>query len=105
MLVGSIDLNKIEKERIVTTDKDGKPFSNGAKYYNVVVWINDEPDQYGNTASIQSSVSKEEREQGQKGSYIGNLKDLQAQSQPTAIDKMPSQQASAVSSEDDGLPF
>ncbi|AKG94186.1 hypothetical protein AVT43_gp12 [Polaribacter phage P12002L] len=104
MLVGSIDLSKIEKNRIVSTDKDGKPFSNGAKYYNVVCWINDEPDQYGNTASVQSSVTKEEREQGQKGSYIGNLRDLQAQQAQTN----PTQQQSNVSVsdvDDDGLPF
>ena len=75
MYNGSIDLNKIDKSKIVTTDKNGKPFENGAKYLNVVLWLNDEPDQYGNNASIQVSQSKEEREQKVKPTYIGNLKE------------------------------
>ena len=85
LLTGSIDLNKIDKTRIVTTDKNGKPFENGAKYLNVVVWINDETDQYGNNASIQISQSKEERESGVKSIYIGNLKEPQSRSnEPTS---------------------
>ena len=79
MLTGSIDLNKIDKSKVVTTDKNGQPFSNGAKYLNVVVWLNDEADQYGNNASIQISQSKEEREQKVKATYIGNLKEYQSQ--------------------------
>ena len=74
MLTGSIDLNKIDRSKIVSTNKDGKPFENGAKYLNVVVWINNEADQYGNNASIQISQTKEEREAGEKATYIGNLK-------------------------------
>lgn len=78
MLTGSIDVNKIDKSKLVTTDKNGNPFSNGAKYLNVVVWLNDTADQYGNNASIQISQSKEEREQGNKAVYIGNLKEYQS---------------------------
>ena len=74
MLTGSIDLNKIDRTKIVSTNKDGKPFENGAKYLNVVVWINDEADQYVNNASIQISQTKDEREAGEKATYIGNLK-------------------------------
>ena len=85
MLTGSIDLNKIDKTKIVTTDKNGNPFENGAKYLNVVVWLNDEADKYGNSASIQISQSKEEREAGVKATYIGNLKEPQSRSnEPTS---------------------
>jgi hypothetical protein len=85
MLTGSIDLNKIDKTKIVTTDKNGKPFENGAKYLNVVVWINDEADNYGNNASIQISQSKEERDAGAKSIYIGNLKEPQSRNnEPTS---------------------
>ena len=80
LLTGSIDLTKIDKTKIVSTDKNGKPFENGAKYLNVVVWINDEADKYGNNASIQISQSKEEREAGVKATYIGNLKEPQSRS-------------------------
>ena len=85
LLTGSIDLNKIDKTKIVSTDKNGNPFENGAKYLNVVVWINDEPDKYGNNASIQISQSKEEREAGVKAIYIGNLKEPQSRNnEPTS---------------------
>ena len=85
MLTGSIDLNKIDKTKIVDRDKDGNLFQNGAKYLNIVVWINDEADKYGNTASIQISQSKEEREAGAKSIYIGNLKEPQSRSnEPTS---------------------
>jgi hypothetical protein len=92
LLVGSIDLSKIEKSRIV----EGK---NGAKYYNVNVWINDENDQYGNIASIQTGITKEEREAGGKGGYIGNLKDLSAKSEPKPSTK------GATDFDDDDLGF
>ena len=85
MLTGSIDLNKIDKSKIVSTNKDGKPFENGAKYLNVVIWINDEADKYGNNASIQISQTKEEREAGVKATYIGNLKEPQSRTtEPTS---------------------
>ena len=85
MLTGSIDLNKIDKTKIVSTDKNGNPFENGAKYLNVVVWINDEADKYGNNASIQISQSKEERDAGAKAIYIGNLKEPQSRNnEPTS---------------------
>jgi len=84
LLTGSIDLNKIDKTKIVSVDKNGKPFENGAKYLNVVVWINDEADKYGNNASIQISQSKEERDAGAKAIYIGNLKEPQGRTnEPT----------------------
>lgn len=97
MYVGSIDLNKIDKSKIVTTDKDGNPFQNGAKYLNVVIWQNDEPDQYGNSMSIQLSSSKEERESGAKATYIGNAKEYQSQQTSQA-------QTATVNANDD-LPF
>ena len=85
LLTGSIDLNKIDKTKIVSVDKNGKPFENGAKYLNVVVWLNDEADKYGNNASIQISQSKEEREAGVKAIYIGNLKQPQSRNnEPTS---------------------
>ena len=85
LLTGSIDLSKIDKTKIVDRDKNGNLFSNGAKYLNVVVWLNDEADQYGNNASIQLSQSKEEREAGVKATYIGNLKEPQSRNnEPTS---------------------
>lgn len=95
-MYGSIDLNKIDKTKVVTKDKNGNEFQNGAKYLNVAVWVNDQVDQYGNIASIQISQTKEEREQGQKATYIGNLKEFSKDAQP--------QQAN-TSGENVDLPF
>lgn len=103
MLVGSIDLSKIDKNKIVTTDKDGKPFQNGGKYLNIVVWVNDQADQYGNDASVQQSISKEEREQGIKPTYIGNLKDPKSNQQSAVAST--AQQSISNDEEDDDLPF
>jgi hypothetical protein len=97
LLTGSIDLNKIDKTKIISTDKNGKPFENGAKYLNVVVWLNDETDKYGNNASIQISQSKEERDAGVKAIYIGNLKEPQGRTnEPTST---------KTASVEDTLPF
>lgn len=101
MLVGSIDLNKIDKNKIVKTDKNGQPFQNGAKYFNVVIWVNDETDQYGNIASIQESITKEERESGVKPTYIGNLKNIQGQN----TNETSSNVQTHETEEDDDLPF
>jgi hypothetical protein len=82
MIYGSIDLNKVEKSKIISKDKDGKVFENGAKYLNIVVWVNDQIDAFGNIASVQQSLSKEERDNGVKSVYIGNLKEnVQTQQQ------------------------
>ena len=100
MLFGSIDLNKVDTSKIISKDKDGKPFTNGAKYLNVVVWVNDQLDEYGNTASVQQSMSKEERESGGKAVYIGNLKENVQNQQNSAP------QATSISNEDpEDLPF
>lgn len=76
ILSGSIDLNKIDKSKIILVGKDGNPFKNGAKYLNVQVSVNDSDDQYGNRASISINQSKEEREAKEKRTYIGNLKQV-----------------------------
>lgn len=65
---GSICLTDIPKEKVTTSEKNGK------KYLNINVWVNDELDQYGNIGSIQLSQSKAEREAGEKKVYIGNIK-------------------------------
>jgi len=61
-----IDVTKIDKARLF----------NGAKgtYLDAVLFLNDEPDQYGNNGMITQSVSKEEREAGTKGAILGNAK-------------------------------
>ena len=74
IITASIDLNKIDKAKIQTKDKNGNPFKNGQKYLNISITINDQPDTYGNQASISVAQNKEEREAGQAKVYLGNGK-------------------------------
>lgn len=67
---GSICLSDIPKDKITTSEKNGK------KYLNVNIWVNDDKDQYGNIGSINVSQTKEEREAQVKKVYIGNFKPL-----------------------------
>lgn len=62
LLLGSIDPAKIDMSKSFTR-KDGK------EVIDVVVWLNDTPDEFGNDASIQQSVKK-----GDPKIYLGNLK-------------------------------
>ena len=106
MLVGSLDLHKIDKKRIVMHDKDGKRFSNGAKYLPIVLWINDEVDKYGNIASVQEGITKEERENGIKATYLGNLKNIEGQNLSKNTEKHAGDDFLDITEEElDDLPF
>lgn len=63
LLKGSINLSKVDKNKIFT----GK---SGDKYLFIDVWINDEPDKYGNISSIQQQTKKDETK-----IFLGNLKE------------------------------
>lgn len=62
----SIDVTKLDKSRFYKGKK--------GTYASLDVWIEDEPDQYGNDASICETQSKEEREAKAKRNYVGNGK-------------------------------
>jgi hypothetical protein len=80
----SIDLSKIDKTRIVSTDKKGQPFQNGAKYYNIEVIVFDEASQYGSDVMVTEGQTKEERDNKVKSKAIGNGKTIYTtQSQTT----------------------
>ena len=79
---GSICLTDIPKDKITTSEKNGK------KYLNINVWVNDEQDQFGNIASVSISQTQQEREAKTKRTYIGNLKAPQSTpQQPAAAPK------------------
>lgn len=92
MKVLKLDLSKIPNA-VKTVDGNGNPILvvrltaegttngsvfNGAKgvYMDCILWENDQPDQYDNWGSIQVSLSKEMREAGHKGEYVGNMKKI-----------------------------
>ena len=77
LLFGSINfdelLNQIKTGKMntqVITRENGETF----RSVGISVWVNDEEDKYGNTASVQLQLKKEVRDQGEKAPYIGNLK-------------------------------
>ena len=61
-----IDVTKIDKTRLFQGQK--------GTYLDATLFLEDEPDQYGNHGMITQDVSKEEREAGQKGPILGNGK-------------------------------
>ena len=70
LLYGSIDFSKLLEE----AKKGNKAFSranNGKIYLNLNCWINDEKDNFGNDASLQSSFKDATKEEK---FYFGNMK-------------------------------
>lgn len=70
--------------------------ANGKVYFNIIEWINSEPDKFGNTVSVQLS-SKADKRDAEGKVYIGNLKPFEKQ-EPTPV-------ASAEVPAIDDLPF
>ena len=88
---GSICLSDIPKDKITTSEKNGK------KYLNFNLWVNDEKDQYGNIGSINVSQTKDERLAKVPKVYFGNIKPVERNAAP--------QQSSASVDTTDDLPF
>lgn len=61
-----LDVTKIPKDRIFV-GKQGK-------YIDLDIWINDDPDQYGNDASANIQQTAQERERKERKIYVGNGK-------------------------------
>lgn len=64
----SIDVDKLDVKRLYKGKK--------GKYLSATLFLKEEVDQYGNNGFIVESITKEEREAGQKGTIIGNAKFL-----------------------------
>jgi hypothetical protein len=94
----SIDLNKIDESKIKEVKlKNG----NTALFYDVSLFINDEPDQYNNIGSIATGQTKEEREARTPKTYIGNAKRQWSANNPN-----PTSTATGLTQqESDDLPF
>jgi hypothetical protein len=70
MIAIKIDVTKIDKAKLF-------PGKNGAKYLDIVL-LDSQNDKYGNDYMAVQSVSKEEREAGQRGAILGNGKNIGA---------------------------
>lgn len=62
----NIDVSKIDPKRLYKGKK--------GQYLSATLFLKEEVDQYGNNGFIVESITKEEREKGQKGTIIGNAK-------------------------------
>ena len=74
MIKLKIDVTKLDKSR----------FFKGAKgtYLDLVIYENDQPDEYGNDFSVKQDCSKEDRQNGVKMPYIGNGKHIGQSKKP-----------------------
>jgi len=80
----SIDVSKINAKRLYKGKK--------GQYLSATLFLKEETDQYGNNGFIIESITKEEREAGQKGTIIGNAKFMAGGSKPSAsydLDEIP----------------
>lgn len=66
IIKASINLNDVPKDKIINGAK--------GKYLPIVITINDEVDNYGNQGPICVEQSKEERENKDKKTYLGNVR-------------------------------
>jgi hypothetical protein len=66
ILSASLNVAKIDSKKLI----QGKT----GQFLNVTITINDEPDKFGNNASIFESQTKEEREAKTPKNYLGNGK-------------------------------
>lgn len=95
-----IDVSKIDKNKLYQGQK--------GTYLDAVLFLNDEPDQYGQSGMITQSVSKEERAQGVKGAILGNCKILSngnTNSNPRQPSQADNSSPSTNQSEEDDLPW
>ena len=74
----SIDVSKIDAKRLYKGKK--------GQYLSATLFLKEEVDQYGNNGFIVESITKEEREGGQKGTILGNAKFLVSGSAPKQDD-------------------
>lgn len=86
-----IDVTKIDKARLYKGQK--------GTYLDAVVFLEDEPDKYGNNGMITQSITKAEKDQGIRGAILGNAKIFQS------ANNQPQNQAEPTSKDDDDLPW
>lgn len=91
------DLVEAAKKRHSAFSKSVK---NGKLYANILIWENNEKDEYGNTHSIQLNSTKEKKEAEGK-TYIGRAKPMErAEPQPIS-----NSDVNNIAEQIDDLPF
>ena len=95
IIKGVINVSKIDKARLFT--KEGKT----GKYLRIVLIKKKEKDRYGQTCfMIKEDISKEEREKGIEGNFIGDASAMKPKASAPASRPSPTPE-----DEDDSVPF
>jgi hypothetical protein len=103
MIKIKLDVTKIDKSRLYK----------GAKgtYLDLVIYENDQPDNYGNDYSVKQDCTKEDRDNGVKMPYIGNGKRIGQKAAPqqapqrTTRNIPRAQPAAQVEDDGDSIPW
>jgi len=82
---GSICLTDLNEQAKKGHSAFSKSVKNGKVYFNVLTWINEEKDKFGNSMSHQLNSSKDMRDKEGKF-YIGNSKELETNKPVTPND-------------------
>lgn len=100
---GSINISDILDHAKELHSAFNKSQKNGKVYANISVWLNDEPDKYGNIMAIKLAATKEalEKDEEQGKIYIGNCKESEDQP-PKALDEKDAKTFTQIA---DDLPF
>ena len=101
ILRASIDVTLIDKAKIKdATRKNGNP----AKFYEMVIFIDDEENQYGQIGKIVESITLDEKNAGVKGPILGNLTPTGKKAEPAPAPKV-ERVVHQDSTEHDDIPF
>lgn len=103
MILVKVDVTKLKKEWFFMANS-------GAKFVDLALYENDEPDKFGNDWACKQSPPKEVREAGEKGHYVGNGKNFGSggktqQRPPQGRSRPQPPQDEAKEVEDDDIPF
>lgn len=94
------------KLKLDVSKLDKSAFFKGAKgtYCDLILWENDEPDQWGNTHAVKQDMGKDRR--GEKTPYVGNAQPI-GQRPATQNGAAPPKATPAqdYNQEDDDIPF
>ena len=97
----NLNLSLVDKARLYTGKK--------GKYLSAVLHLTPTVDQYGNNGFVVESISKEERQAGQRGTIIGNAKIITPAGEqnvaPQVTAYTPPADPQAWKYDDDDLPF
>lgn len=95
-MMGSINLSKLNANAKLGHSAYTKAGKDNDIFINVTLWINDEPDKFGNTMSVQLNPKQES---GDEKVYFGNFKPSERK------EPEPIAPGTADVPEDDDLPF